>query len=43
MNLRPQCSWNGETCDNVEFHPWIIDENGGDGVKLERTPQGRLS
>eukprot|EP00794_Sanderia_malayensis_P002849 gene2849-3295_t len=39
-NFTPRHGWNDNTCDVIDFHPWTVLANGGDGVILERTPYG---
>ena len=40
-SLRPKNGWNGNICKDIEFSPWEVLENGGDGIQLEKSPSGR--
>ena len=39
-DLRAQNGWDGNNCNQIDFYPWEVLENGGDGVQLEKSPNG---
>ena len=32
--------WDGNGCSEIDFRPWTIISNGGDGAILEKVPYG---
>ncbi|XP_065056698.1 uncharacterized protein LOC135684922 [Rhopilema esculentum] len=39
-DLRAKNGWDGNNCNQIDFYPWEVLENGGDGVQLEKSPNG---